>query len=568
MNCSKPTVIPFRESEAAYMVRAHWCVTEPGLAQIEDEARSKKLRGGYYTPSSITRIMAQWATQDHPQKLLEPSAGDGAFVQSLIPLLSPSATLTAVELSQRDAIATKYVGGDQTIVFCGDFFSWYEVNAPNQYFDAVVGNPPFIRYQDFPEQQRETAFALMREIGLNPNRLTNAWVPFVALGIRALREGGLFAMVLPAELLQVNYAGQLRQFLAKELSSLNIVTFHEIVFPGIQQETIIVLGAKGSGSAPEVSFIELPNDSSLSLDRIRGSSEQVNDLKHDKEKWLQYYLSRSELGLIREIEESGTFRPLMEFAEVDVGIVTGRNEFFVLTEDRVNQLGLEDFVIPVVGRSHQIPGLMICRAEWDQLVDEGQKVFLLQLGQLTRDELPPAALEYVSWGEDRGFHTGYKCRIRMPTWWNVPSVWIPDAFMLRQIHRAPRIIFNGSGSVCTDTIHRIRTKGCVSGEDLAGVSINSVTSAFAEIRGRSYGGGVLELEPREAEALPFPTPTPAVDMAEIDSLFRSGANMEAVDVVDLATIRSAGLSEAEVRTLRDISEKMSNRRIRRKRRKR
>ena len=156
----------------------------------------------------------------------------------------------------------------------------------------------------------------------------------------------------------------------------------------------------------------------------------------------------------------------------------------------------------------------------------------------------------------------------MPTWWNVPSVWSPDAFMLRQIHRGPRIVFNGSGAVCTDTIHRIRTKGYVSGEELAAASLNSVTAAFAEIRGRSYGGGVLELEPSEAEALPFPTPTPAVDLEEVDSLFRSGDERAAIELVDSATVRSAGLSEAELETLRSIADKMSNRRIRRKRRKR
>ncbi len=566
MNRSSVSDKLFRESNTTYMVRANSDVT--GRESNRDYNESRKLRGGYYTPSLISDVMAQWVTQDSPRNLLEPSAGDGAFIQSLIPLMIPSARLTAVELYHGDATIAKQRGGDQTTVFCGDFFSWYELNTPDQYFDAVIGNPPFIRYQDFPDHHRTIAFELMREIGLNPNRLTNAWVPFVALGTRALRDGGLFAMVLPAELLQVSYAGQLRQFLAREFSVLSIVTFREIVFPGIQQEVIIVLGVKGSSRNSEVSLIELSDDSSFSLDRVRGESKCVNALRHDKEKWLQYYLSNSELGLVREIEESGIFRRLGEFADVDVGIVTGRNEFFVLTEDRVNQLSLEPWAIPMVGRSSQIPGLTICRAEWDQLAADGHKVFLLQLGDLRRDELPDAALQYVMWGEDRGFHSGYKCRIRMPTWWNVPSLWIPDAFMLRQIHRGPRIISNDSGAVCTDTIHRIRTKGWVSGKELASVSLNSVTSAFAEIMGRSYGGGVLELEPSEAEALPLPTPTPELDLDELDSLFRSGSGSAAIDLIDSVSVRSAGLSVADVEVLRGIWQKMSRRRISRKRRRR
>ena len=526
----------------------------------------RKLRGGYYTPDSIADVMAEWIALSSPTRILEPSAGDGAFIQSLITKLSQSARITAIELSGEEAVSAKRRGDGQIDVFCGDFFSWYEANSPDQYFDAVIGNPPFIRYQDFPERHREVSFALMREIGLNPNRLTNAWAPFVAVGARALREGGLLAMVLPAELLQVGYAAELRKFLAGEFSDLKLITFREIVFPKIQQETVIVLGVKGRRQKAGVSFIELDSASALTVERLHKNSDHVNDLQHDKEKWLQYYLSNTELGLVREIEESGTFRPLGEYADVDVGIVTGRNQFFVLSEDQVERMELGQWTIPLVGRSFQIPGLTIYRDEWDRLAEGGHKCYLLQLGSLDRDELSSEALKYVQWGEEQGFHKGYKCRIRMPKWWNVPSVWTPDAFLLRQIHKGPRIISNGSGAVCTDTIHRIRTKGWVSGKDLAAVSMNSLTSAFSEIRGRSYGGGVLELEPTEAESLPFPAPASTLDIDELDSLVRTRAISEAIEQIDRETLQSEGLAPSEIATLRAIWRKMSGRRIRRKRR--
>ena len=458
-------------------------------------------------------------------------------------------------------------GGGLVDVFCGDFFSWYEANTADGYFDAVVGNPPFIRYQDFPEQHRQIAFELMAQVGLSPNRLTNAWLPFVVVAARALREGGYFGMVLPAELLQVNYAAELRQFLVSEFRELKIVTFREIVFPRIQQEVVIVLGVKGRNENARVSLIDLDNSTNLTIDRLQEAGHRVSDLRHGSEKWLQYYLTRYELDLIREIEKSGVFRPLGDYADVDVGIVTGRNSFFVLTEDEVDELSVHSDVIPLIGRSSQIPGLAIDVADWDEMVELGQKCFLLQLGGRERSKLPPDALRYIEWGEEQGFNRGYKCRIRMPNWWNVPSVWIPDAFLMRQIHRGPRIVSNGAGVVCTDTIHRIRTRDSVSPRDLAAVSINSMTSAFAEIRGRSYGGGVLELEPREAEALPVPDPTPVLDLDELDHHVRSGASSAVREIVDRTTLRSTGLSETDIRTLRAVWQKMSERRIHRKRRK-
>ena len=66
--------------------------------------------------------------------------------------------------------ATKIRGRVPTAtVICGDAFTWWQPAAEGAY-DAVVGNPPFIRYQTFPEAHRVAGFALMEEVGLHPNR--------------------------------------------------------------------------------------------------------------------------------------------------------------------------------------------------------------------------------------------------------------------------------------------------------------------------------------------------------------------------------------------------------------
>lgn len=116
-----------------------------------------------------------------------------------------------------------------------------------------------------------------------------------------------------------------------------------------------------------------------------------------------------------------------------------------------------------------------------------------------------AARSYVESGETLHLQEGYKCSIRLPRWWNVPAVWTPDAFLLRQIHDAPGIISNRTAATSTDTIHRLKVKPGISPDWLATASINSATFAFSEVKGRSYGGGVLELEPTEAEDLGLAT---------------------------------------------------------------
>lgn len=528
-------------------------------------AVQSKLRGGYYTPAPVAAFLAKWALPDGARTVLEPSAGDGAFVEAVSQRLGGRGRVDAIELHEEEAAKIKERVPSAHVV-SSDAFTWYSVDRDGTY-DAVVGNPPFIRYQTFPEAHRAAGFALMHLEGLRPNRLTNAWVPFVVLATRALKPGGRLAMVVPAELLQVTYAGELRAYLARSYSELTVVTFRRLVFDGIQQETVLLLGRRSATDKPaSMSFIELDNADDLTTQTVETAERVPVDLDHAREKWTQYYLSARELGLIRELEASHALTTLGELAQVDVGIVTGRNEFFVLTPSEADALGLRPFCLPLVGRSAQIPGLVLREDEWEGLAEADSRCLLLQLGRTARDDLTPEALAYVKQGEAADYHTGYKCRIRQPHWWNVPSTAVPDAFVLRQIHEGPRVILNSAGATCTDTIHRLRVNADVDPAWLAAASMNSVTFAFSEIRGRSYGGGVLELEPNEADGLPFPRPGVELPLADLDLWARRKEADQILDEVDRLVLADCGLTAAEITAVRAVWRKLSNRRLARKKR--
>ncbi len=446
----------------------------------------------------------------------------------------------------------------------GDAFGHYSSDMDGQY-DAVVGNPPFIRYQNFLEAHREAGFALMREVGLNPSRLTNAWVPFVVLATRALRPGGRLALVIPAEIMQVGYTSELRAYLARSLKDISIITFEKLIFPDIQQETVLLTGVRSSdGATPSISLIELHDELELRPGLLEEAPRVDVDLEHSREKWTRYYLDAQELGLVRDIERSGAFVPLSTLADVNVGIVTGRNEFFVLRPSEAEALGVSEFCLPLVGRSAQIPGLELSRSEWSELFAADSKCLLLQLDRTPRERLSASALAYVETGEARKFDEGYKLRIRLPEWWFVPSHYVPDAFMLRQIYGGPRIIANTAEATSTDTVHRVRVREGINPLWLAGASTNSLTFAISELRGRSYGGGVLELEPSEAAGLLVPRPGTTLPLDELDQLVRNRKLHEALDEVDRLTLLAAGISSAEIATLRGIWTRLSNRRMNRK----
>ena len=95
---------------------------------------------------------------------------------------------------------------------------------------------------------------LMSAYGLHPNRLTNSWVPFVAASVRALRPGGRLGLVLPAELLQVAYAAQLRQFLVRNFRTIHVIACNELFFDKAEQEVVVFLAddALSSRASPTV----------------------------------------------------------------------------------------------------------------------------------------------------------------------------------------------------------------------------------------------------------------------------------------------------------------------------
>lgn len=541
----------------------------------------QKLRGGYYTPKLIADFLAQWAIQSSNTQILEPSCGDGIILESSFQtLIERGATLKqathfihGVELDRLEVdkaverLKQFKVELPKALIHNGDFFAYcLEHLDERRFFDAIIGNPPFIRYQNFLEEHRVPAFELMRKAGLKPTRLTNTWVPFIVASAFLLNERGRLAMVIPAELLQVNYAAELRRFLSDYFQKITLITFRKLVFEGIQQEVVLLLAERDGDKHTGIRTIELNAISDLASHRhVEFTDDELKPLNHDTEKWTQYFLETEEIEFLRCLKENKNLTTTGKIIDVDVGIVTGQNRFFVLNNSQIAHNSLEQFTQPIVSRSGHLKGVLFSANDWQNNADKDLPSFLLDLPNVPSDELLPSAKQYVESGEAEKLHTGYKCSIRN-RWYIVPSVWVPDAFMLRQVHAYPKIILNSTNATCTDTIHRVRLLNGVGGKTITSAFLNSLTFAFAEVTGRSYGGGVLELEPNEAEKLPICLiGAEKLDLDQIHQLLLNDKITEVLDLTDkILLIDGLGLTKKEVKMLRCIWEKLRDRRINRK----
>lgn len=244
--------------------------------------------------------------------------------------------------------------------------------------------------------------------------------------------------------------------------------------------------------------------------------------------------------------------------------MTGRNSFFILTEAQRNELQATSLTVPIIGRTTALKTTCFNQADFSDY--KGQyPSFLLDLNGVAYDSFPQPIKDYIKSGEAEKIHRGYKCRIRK-RWYDVPSIHTPDAFLFRQIHRYPLMVVNGVKTTSTDTIHRVRLKKGVDGRLLATIFFNSLILAWAEVCGRSYGGGVLELEPREAEELPiFYDNTINIDCEKVEELLRQNRPYEALEYVDNIVLKNhLGFDNFMIGKIRSAWEQLRDRRIDRK----
>lgn len=189
--------------------------------KLKKDSSEQKLRGAYYTPLRLANAMVSLFAPENIQTVLEPSCGDGVFLDSLfsVGLMEQISMIQAIEIESEEAnkVAERYKETKNVDVICEDFFNFYQRNYKSSQYDLILGNPPYIRYQYLTEEQRKIQSNILTTHGMKANKLINAWVAFVVACVQMLSENGKIAFVLPAEILQVAYAEDLRLYLSNHL---------------------------------------------------------------------------------------------------------------------------------------------------------------------------------------------------------------------------------------------------------------------------------------------------------------------------------------------------------------
>ena len=536
---------------------------------MENES-AQKLRGGYYTPADLAGFIARWVGEKNPRDILEPSCGDGAFLTALSSCPGTAeSNIVAFELDKQEAQSALRCAkelGLSVKITASDFLEWalYQLTSTRSRFDAVVGNPPFIRYQYLPSGFQEHAQQIFCQLNCKFTKHTNAWVPFILASLALLRPGGRLGMVVPSEIIHVTHAQSLRSFLGAECSRLVIIDPERLWFENTLQGAVILLAEKrvdvsqesdGLGIIPvrDREFVE-KNPSELFL------TPQTMNGKTIEGKWTRALLDESTRELLDELIDRPDVHRFEDIAEVDVGIVTGANKYFLITDELVNRYKLGKYVFPMFGRSEHCPGVIYDEKQHKTNSCKGNPTNLVWFKDASVEH-DRAVRAYIEIGKRQKLHMRFKCRTRTP-WYSVPSVYSTEVAMLKRAHDTPRLILNRIGAYTTDTAYRIRLRS-VKAEQLVANFFNPLTALSAELEGRHYGGGVLELVPSEIERLMVPlAPKGPKSLKQLDRDIRKKSATEVLATHGCRVLSGIGLSKAKQEQLIGSWLKLRNRRQR------
>ena len=538
---------------------------------IRRESELKRANGVYYTPPPIAAEVTKWAVNSAGDFVLDPSYGGGVFLAASVRRLSllgsgsPGRQVFGVDSddcaeARARAITKNTIPRRQLVK--ADFFS-VRPQSLTRRFDAVIGNPPYVKHHNIDPQLLRLAQECVVEHGFELSGRSSYWAYFVLHALQFVSPGGRLAFILPGAFLHAEYAASVREAILNNFGRVRVVTVDEQVFHDAKEESVILLAEQKGYRCREVRVGGMSKHS-LHLDEesLRRCTRRVPE-GESSESWMRALLSTTALEVYDEL--ASRFMKLGDAATVRIGAVTGDNRYFTLRPSELQKAGVpRRYARPIITQATHLRAAVLSRADVERLLREDARVLLFSPPRTGR--MHPKVAEYLRLGESLGLPSRHKCSTRKP-WYLVPDSSPPNALLLYMTGTAPRLILNKARATCTNTIHAVtwRDPGRAAPASAALALLTTLAQLGAELEGRSYGDGVLKIEPSAANRLPLPMDSrtnKTEDLARADHLLRLDKADEAVSLADQAMLSTIA-SEDDMALLREAVLELRNRRTRR-----
>jgi adenine-specific DNA-methyltransferase len=520
----------------------------------------KKSTGSYYTPSYLAdfiskRVLSHFEGRTR-MSILEPSVGDGSFIDELKKNDSVSINLTALDINQEELVKASKKWNKKNSSFKEiDFLEFSDAKK----YSAIVGNPPYVKKNRLTKKQ----IGLIREIhnneGLTDASVKNIWTTFLIKANTLLIDKGVLAFVLPSELLQVKFAEEVREYLKNQFERIEIFTFNDLMFECKGQDTIVLFAYRKSENKGEF-FANI--DSKKKLEENNFVLRNNDLLVSSKVKWTHHFLTSDELTFIENLKSK--LKNVNYYSDSKPGIVTAANKFFIIDNETEKQYNLSKYTKPIIQKGLFVNGSVVFSdTDIEILKNNNRPTKLLQLNDT--DKISKKLNEYLELGVKEGIPDRYKCKIRN-NWYVIPNIAErPEAFFFKRSHLYPKLLKNDSNAFVTDSAYKVGMRNGYDINSFIYSFYNTLTLLLSEIDGRYYGGGVLELVPSEFKGLPIPySKISQTQFETFTEMFETKKNIEEVLTAnDLSILNpTLGLNVEDLEKLTGIRNKLTRKRMR------
>ena len=396
-------------------------------------------------------------------------------------------------------------------------------------FDIVVANPPYVRYQNIGIVRNEL-------IGLYPDGSagnSDLYCYFYIRALQLLRKEGMHVFVCSNSWLDVAYGIRLQDFLFKNAHLCSIYeSAVERQFSTAQINTLVSIIRKTKPEdEQQTRFVSLKDkfDSAISdpakrlemsfgrKELARLSYNRRGRTRFEGYKWGSKISRAPNIFHLIMQKGRGKFVRVGEIGTVKLGMTTGANGFFYLTDESAQEWGIEArFLQPVITSPRDSQSIIL---EPTRLP---YKVFMCH--ESKENIRGTRAYDYISWGESEGIHRRPSCASRRQ-WWDLGNREISSIAMNELIDTTARINYTEEG-IYFDKNFDIIVGHEIPASDLCTFMNSTVFQLMIHTLGReNFGGGLLRMVTHELARLPVMKAhlTPRFDDDEFSRIFNTAA---------------------------------------------
>lgn len=213
-------------------------------------------------------------------------------------------------------------------------------------FDAIIGNPPYIRIQRIGHLESDYIYKTYE----TPHSKTDLSQIFLEYSLKLAREKGIIGFISTSQWLSTDYGKNMRKLLSDGKLH-KIVDFGSLpVFKKASTyPAIFLLSPTPSNS---LNHIKIENKDNLSLEGIKNTKiEQISFKNLSDSPWNLGELDITNLLKIKKIEN----QPLKTFGQAYIGVLTGMDKAFVVDKETTEKYNLESsLLIPYAYKGAEI----------------------------------------------------------------------------------------------------------------------------------------------------------------------------------------------------------------------